>query len=124
MFQRRIAAAASALGATAFPTTGRFPEVEHGGLRGCYGRCEQNFKLLASLIISKRTNAEVQCARGNPNCEKLKAEAEQLAREAFGLLRDCVASCQAQFPISIFPPIDPAVVANDIFNKYIPTVDT
>lgn len=107
--QRFVAAFASAFSTSAFPDP-KFPEVEHGGLRGCYGRCESAFAQQADRVREQRNQASLICSQkglDSPACQNALGLAARTEAQAVGFLTDCLEQCRANQPyqLRIWPPI-------------------
>jgi hypothetical protein len=119
---RTVVAGASALSATAFPTTDRFLQPELGGLIGCYNRCEAIFAGRAADVLQKRSRALLACNQygtGSTQCQEANREAIDAENRAVALLYDCIAQCRANQPyqLSIWPPV--AEIVSNIVKKYL-----
>ncbi|TAH51630.1 MAG: hypothetical protein EYC68_09710 [Chloroflexota bacterium] len=120
--KRTVIAWASALSATAFPTTDRFPLPELGGLIGCYNRCEAIFANQAADILQKRSRALLVCSQygtSSIQCQQANAEAIDSENRAVGALHQCIEQCRLNaprlFPFS--PPVGEIVAS--IVKKYL-----
>lgn len=106
--QRFVAASASTFSMSAFPDS-KFPDVEHGGLRGCYGRCESAFAQQADQVRRQRNQASLICSdKGldSPACQNALALAARTEAQAVGFLKDCLEQCRANQPYHLpWPPI-------------------
>lgn len=98
-----------------------FPEVERGGLFGCYGRCESAFALQAGRVTQLKSTASLQCSQhgvDSARCQQATAAALEAEQRAVGILEDCIKQCRIAFPITLFPPPPVSEVVAGIVKKY------